>query len=89
MKKMIVDSIFDTNGLNASLPVEDSARKQRANVKTPESFLGENSSLVNLDNLMGPSHSLGSKGSCVFSIFLVLFVTVEGGCIKVCASSGK
>jgi len=27
---------------------------QRANVKTPENFLGENSSLVNLDNLMGP-----------------------------------
>lgn len=29
--------------------------QQRANVKTPEKFLGENSSLVNLDNLMGPT----------------------------------
>lgn len=28
---------------------------QRTNVKTPENFLGENSSLVNLDNLMGPA----------------------------------
>ncbi|KAH7731972.1 Epsin 2 [Aphelenchoides avenae] len=28
--------------------------QQRPNLKTPESFLGENSSLVNLDNLMGP-----------------------------------
>lgn len=27
----------------------------RANAKTPENFLGENSSLVNLDNLMGPA----------------------------------
>ncbi|CAD5215502.1 unnamed protein product [Bursaphelenchus okinawaensis] len=29
--------------------------QNRVNSKTPESFLGENSSLVNLDNLMGPS----------------------------------
>jgi len=31
--------------------------QQRANVKTPENFLGENSALVNLDNLMGPTNS--------------------------------
>uniref|UniRef100_A0A914WQC6 Epsin-2 n=1 Tax=Plectus sambesii TaxID=2011161 RepID=A0A914WQC6_9BILA len=54
------DSVFDTNGLSSSLPLEDSARKQRSNVKTPETFLGENSALVNLDNLMGPSNSLGA-----------------------------
>uniref|UniRef100_A0A915DZD6 Uncharacterized protein n=1 Tax=Ditylenchus dipsaci TaxID=166011 RepID=A0A915DZD6_9BILA len=36
-------------------------QQQRPNVKTPETFLGENSSLVNLDNLMGPtSNSVSS-----------------------------
>uniref|UniRef100_A0A914H3H3 ENTH domain-containing protein n=1 Tax=Globodera rostochiensis TaxID=31243 RepID=A0A914H3H3_GLORO len=33
------------------------AGQQRANTKTPESFLGENSVLVNLDNLLGPSNN--------------------------------
>ncbi|KAI1713198.1 ENTH domain-containing protein [Ditylenchus destructor] len=35
--------------------------QQRPNVKTPDTFLGENSSLVNLDNLMGPSTTQVSK----------------------------
>lgn len=34
--------------------------KQRGSTKTPESFLGENSSLVNLDNLLGTVNN-GSK----------------------------
>jgi hypothetical protein len=33
------------------------ASQRNRDVKTPENFLGENSSLVNLDNLMGPSKS--------------------------------
>ncbi|EJD74921.1 hypothetical protein LOAG_17830 [Loa loa] len=32
---------------------EENISKQRSSTKTPESFLGENSSLVNLDNLLG------------------------------------
>ena len=35
--------------------------QQRSNVKTPENFLGENSSLVNLDNLLGPSNQTQPK----------------------------
>ncbi|VDN20747.1 unnamed protein product [Gongylonema pulchrum] len=35
----------------------DESSKQRNNTKTPESFLGENSSLVNLDNLLGTTNS--------------------------------
>lgn len=38
------------------------APAQRTNVKTPESFLGENSSLVNLDNLMGPPAAQNKAG---------------------------
>uniref|UniRef100_A0A0M3IJ13 Uncharacterized protein n=1 Tax=Ascaris lumbricoides TaxID=6252 RepID=A0A0M3IJ13_ASCLU len=48
------------NGLSAVAAVqhvsssqEDANAKQRMSTKTPESFLGENSALVNLDNLMG------------------------------------
>lgn len=45
---------------------------QRTSVKTPESFLGENSSLVNLDNLMGPPSAQAKTGNfnnCLFYSF--------------------
>lgn len=42
------------NSINNGTATND-ASMQRNNVKTPESFLGKNSSLVNLNNLMGPS----------------------------------
>ncbi|KAI6188195.1 Epsin 2 [Aphelenchoides besseyi] len=42
----LIDGNGVTNGIQGA---------QRSSAKTPESFLGENSSLVNLDNLMGPS----------------------------------
>lgn len=45
---------------------EDSAAKQRNNAKTPESFLGENSALVNLDNLMGTTNSASRPASNPF-----------------------
>uniref|UniRef100_F1L0U3 Epsin-2 n=1 Tax=Ascaris suum TaxID=6253 RepID=F1L0U3_ASCSU len=52
------------NGLSAVAAVqhvsssqEDANAKQRMSTKTPESFLGENSALVNLDNLMGTTSS--------------------------------
>ncbi|MFH4982208.1 hypothetical protein AB6A40_008917 [Gnathostoma spinigerum] len=48
----IVPQCAPSNGENNS--------KQRVNTRTPESFLGENSALVNLDNLLGSSSS-GSK----------------------------
>lgn len=46
------------DSVKTSLPAQhtggsDSGVKTR-NLKTPEHFLGENSALVNLDNLMGP-----------------------------------
>ncbi|KAI1716954.1 ENTH domain-containing protein [Ditylenchus destructor] len=58
------------NNLNGySPPISDATAtlggqlvgQQRPNVKTPDTFLGENSSLVNLDNLMGPSTTQVSK----------------------------
>uniref|UniRef100_A0AC35TZM3 ENTH domain-containing protein n=1 Tax=Rhabditophanes sp. KR3021 TaxID=114890 RepID=A0AC35TZM3_9BILA len=39
---------FGTSNLN-----ESNLNKQRGTVKTPETFLGENANLVNMDNLMG------------------------------------
>ncbi|VDD87148.1 unnamed protein product [Enterobius vermicularis] len=42
------------------------SNKQRANMKTPESFLGENSNLVNLDNLMGTTGSSSRPASNPF-----------------------
>lgn len=41
---------------------EEKNFKQRNSTKTPESFLGENSSLVNLDNLLGTAHSSSKPG---------------------------
>lgn len=41
---------FDFGGLNDNLPASTGAIK-----KTPQSFLGENSALVNLDNLVSAS----------------------------------
>jgi epsin len=40
--------------------------QQRPNVKTPETFLGENSALVNLDNLMGPTSAQSKPASNPF-----------------------
>lgn len=45
---------------------DESSTKQRTNVKTPESFLGENSNLVNLDNLMGTTSSSSRPASNPF-----------------------
>uniref|UniRef100_A0A915MM53 ENTH domain-containing protein n=1 Tax=Meloidogyne javanica TaxID=6303 RepID=A0A915MM53_MELJA len=45
---------------NNSTPTQQNGTKigqQRNKIKTPESFLGENSGLVNLDNLLGPTGS--------------------------------
>lgn len=41
---------FDLRGLNETMPPTTGAVK-----KTPQSFLGENSALVNLDNLVSAS----------------------------------
>ena len=57
--------INTTNNLNGDLPpsydsiISNNSQQQQQNntqrnVKTPDHFLGENSALVNLDNLMGP-----------------------------------
>uniref|UniRef100_A0AC35TL62 ENTH domain-containing protein n=1 Tax=Rhabditophanes sp. KR3021 TaxID=114890 RepID=A0AC35TL62_9BILA len=40
----------------------DAVKKQRVNVKTPETFLGEHASLVNMDNLMGVPSSSSKQG---------------------------
>uniref|UniRef100_A0A0N4ZKH7 ENTH domain-containing protein n=1 Tax=Parastrongyloides trichosuri TaxID=131310 RepID=A0A0N4ZKH7_PARTI len=45
----------NTETIESSILPESKINQQRKNVKTPESFLGANSSLVNLDNLMGAS----------------------------------
>ncbi|KAK6110708.1 ENTH domain family protein [Brugia pahangi] len=45
---------------------EENSSKQRSNTKTPESFLGENSSLVNLDNLLGTTNSNAKPASNPF-----------------------
>lgn len=47
----------------SSIAANGSNGAQRNNVKTPESFLGENSSLVNLDNLLGPTTTVNKTGN--------------------------
>lgn len=54
-----------SNNITAA-PIEKG--QQRLNVKTPETFLGENSSLVNLDNLMGPTSIQAKPASNPFMI---------------------
>lgn len=70
-------SILDPWGMDSvktSLPPQhtggsDSGLKTR-NLKTPEHFLGENSALVNLDNLMGPPKTsvAGMPPKCKYNI---------------------
>uniref|UniRef100_A0AAF5RT82 ENTH domain-containing protein n=1 Tax=Wuchereria bancrofti TaxID=6293 RepID=A0AAF5RT82_WUCBA len=50
----------------AAVPNAENSSKQRNNTKTPESFLGENSSLVNLDNLLGTTSSNAKPASNPF-----------------------
>uniref|UniRef100_A0A0K0FDP8 Liquid facets (inferred by orthology to a D. melanogaster protein) n=1 Tax=Strongyloides venezuelensis TaxID=75913 RepID=A0A0K0FDP8_STRVS len=50
---LLGSSIVKNDGNSSSVLPESKINQQRKNVKTPESFLGANSSLVNLDNLMG------------------------------------
>lgn len=50
-----LDAFLSSNSNNG---VDDDTKYRQ--MKTPETFLGENSSLVNLDNLMGPSKPLVS-----------------------------
>lgn len=53
--------ILEKSNINNNITENSTQQEQqRLNVKTPEAFLGENSSLVNLDNLMG-SKSLQTK----------------------------
>lgn len=52
-----------SNGTNGMSIPNGSMGQQRPNLKTPETFLGENSSLVNLDNLMGPASTQPKPGS--------------------------
>ncbi|VDM47246.1 unnamed protein product [Toxocara canis] len=61
------NGLVTDSGLTASRSAqEDSTAKQRMNTKTPESFLGENSALVNLDNLMGTTSSATKAASNPF-----------------------
>lgn len=52
-----VNEMFQAQATGGSVESENSANRRQ--LKTPESFLGENSSLVNLDNLMGPVKPAG------------------------------
>ncbi|KAL3122738.1 hypothetical protein niasHT_005455 [Heterodera trifolii] len=55
--KQSSDDFFGNIGEPAQTANQPTSQgQQRAGVKTPESFLGENSALVNLDNLLGPSN---------------------------------
>jgi epsin len=56
---MILSDPWGMDSVKTSLPPQhtggsDSGLPKSRNLKTPEHFLGENSALVNLDNLMGP-----------------------------------
>jgi hypothetical protein len=50
-------------------PQDETIGSQRPNLKTPECFLGQNSLLVNLDNLMGPSTKPVKTGILIFIIY--------------------
>lgn len=63
-------SPFDMSGLGDSL----SDDKQASIKKTPHSFLGENSSLVNLDNLVAigskPAMSIPPPGTIYLTVYI-------------------
>lgn len=69
-----VDPWATVPSLTSQIPVstaEENSSKQRSSTKTPESFLGENSSLVNLDNLLGTT-SNNAKPGFFFQFFIIM-----------------
>ena len=62
------DFVFQAFQFDGHNGKEIGVSTQRTNVKTPENFLGENSSLVNLDNLMGQTSFQPSKTGMNFAI---------------------
>ena len=50
--KIFADDVFDLNGLNENGVLEETHVQARPMSKSPAAFLGENSNLVNLDNLV-------------------------------------
>lgn len=70
-----VDPWATVPSLTSQTPVsiaEENTSKQRSSTKTPESFLGENSSLVNLDNLLGTTNS-NAKPGFYHTLFSILY----------------
>ncbi|KHJ49194.1 ENTH domain protein [Trichuris suis] len=61
---MVKESFENGSSKEQSLLVDTAAQKR--NLRTPESFLGENSSLVNLDNLLGPPKQAASGSNNPF-----------------------
>ncbi|XP_066978586.1 epsin-1-like isoform X14 [Macrobrachium rosenbergii] len=51
---------FDLSGLGSSMPENNTREPQKS--KSPAAFLGENSNLVNLDNLVSAKHVPGGLG---------------------------
>ncbi len=51
----VLDDLWNMEPMGGELPMGGQMGGSRKEVKTPKNFLGENSALVNLDNLMGPS----------------------------------
>ncbi len=51
----VLDDLWNMEPMGGELPMGGQMGGSRKEVKTLENFLGENSALVNLDNLIGPS----------------------------------
>lgn len=52
-----MDPLKETSATNNNINLNNNGMQSKAPVRTPHSFLGENSALVNLDNLIKPAPS--------------------------------
>ena len=53
-----------SDDLMSSMTRADELKSMRTTTKTPETFLGENSALVNLDELLGPTAAAQKPARC-------------------------
>ncbi|XP_067613316.1 epsin-1 isoform X3 [Eurosta solidaginis] len=64
---LLLDELDPLSATNSSLNTTSTNTKKQ--LKTPQSFLGENSSLVNLDNLIKPVHTQPQAGNAAYNPF--------------------
>lgn len=65
----LLDEMDPLSATNSTLNATTTSTNTNKQMKTPQSFLGENSSLVNLDNLIKPVQTQSQAGNAAYNPF--------------------